>query len=650
MLLVTLPLAAQSEWTSFAGEDRAELEEAIRTLDAWHASSGERVRDRYLEIQDLYAAARRDRSPPAEYADALDEAGIGRPTVPEDVVSARARVEDAFALDTPIPGTRAFARAREWLRSLADGEGYPTGRFLSLVDALQQSLGGLSPADVELLTGSIAVPGYAVPESISPEDRVGEAVLVWSLRVLAAGDPERVRLLESFSRTLSRLDTELERGLVSGLDELAADRRELVRLERATAISPPAYALASVLVFADPERTDGLVPGLQELVAALESLAAAPLPAAVVVYDRHAHVAFLVDTADSLFASASELQRYRFAERVGLHPAHLRRLRVALHRLRDAANEPVSPPEPPAAVAGRAAFEDFLREGADYVTAAEPWAEGERSRSGDAYRWAMLPILSHPYAQYMVATLPELASTREMVDGFATGVYEEAARRSGVSPGALVPVVVGDAVAPYARVYRTSRQAAADSLYDAFAATAQGVEELSRDFAVAYTAGLTVAGYWSHTHGLHVAVVDDAEVPDRVRARVDDWFALARSADTVEEEIALTSRGLIALRRVVRDELDPVLVASGVPSAAMLDPRLPSVLALLDEAATFARDPLEVRDALALLFDVGPGSAGADALTDAIAQALEAVVTRLRDVEIPDRRLLERRARVEAER
>ena len=651
MLLSSLPLPAQSDWTSFVRDGREQLDEAVRAIDAWRSSRDERVRERYVLIQDLYSTARRERGPVAEYALALEEAGVGEPAVPEEVAAARERIEDAFAAEVPVPGTRTFARARDWLSTLAVSEGFPVERFSSLVGSLQERVGSLPSSDAELMAESISVPGYTLADGVSMEDRAAEALSVWSLRVLAAADPERARLLESLVRTVSRLDANLDTTVTENLEDLAASRRELVELERASSISPQAYALASAMTFADPDRLEGLGSCVEELASLLEVFGAARLPVAVVVHQARPHAAFLVDTVDSLLTSASELQRYRFAERAGVSPAQLDRLHVALHRIRLKANAPTPTAEPSTAgsATSQAAFDDFLENGVAYVVAARPWAEGERSRSGDAYRWAMLPILSHPYAQYVLATVPELSATREMVDGFATSVYEGAVRRADVDSDALDPVVVGDAVAPFSRVYRTAEPAAAAEFYDAFAATAQDVEELSRDFAVSYTAGLTVAGYWSHTHGLHVAVVDEPEVPDLVRARVDDWFALARAADTVDEEIALTARGLIALRRGVLDELDPVVEASGIPSPAVLEPRLPAVIELLDDAATFTRDPLAVRDALALVFGLRPGSANADAATDALALALGAVVDRAREVEIPDRRLLERRARAEVD-
>ncbi len=651
LLHLSPPLPAQSEWTSFVSDGREQLDEAVRAIDAWRSSRDEGARERYLRIQDLYSTARRERSPVAEYALALEEAGVGESTVPDEVAAARERIEDVFAAEVPIAGTRTFSGARDWLSTLAVSEGFPVERFFSLVDSLQEWVGSLPSADAERMAESMSVPGFASADGGSMEDRAAGALSAWSLHVLAAADPERARLLESLVRTVSRLDADLDPTVGESLEDLAANRRELVELERMSSISPQAYALASAVTFADPDRMEGFGASVEELVMLLEAFGAARLSVAVVVHQARPHAAFLVDTVDSLLTSASKLQRYRFAERAGVSPAQLDRLHVALHRVRLSANASTPTAESSAAgnATSRAVFEEFLEEGVGYVAAARPWAEGERSRSGDAYRWAMLPILSHPYAQYVLATVPELSATRELVDGFATSIYERAVRRADVDSDALEPVVVGDAIAPFSRVYRTAEPAVAADFYDAFAATAQDVEELSRDFAVAYTAGLTVAGYWSHTHGLHVAVVDEPEVPELVRARVDDWFALARAADTVDEEIALTARGLIALRRVVLDELDRVVEASGIPSPTVLEPRLPAVLELLDDAATFTSDPLEVRDALAPVFGQRPGRANADAAIDALALALGAIVDRAREVEIPDRRLLERRMREEVD-
>ena len=155
MVLSSLPLAAQSGWTSFVSEERAEVDDAVRTLEAWLSSNEARARERYLAIQDLYVAARRERSPLGDYADALEEADVGGPVVPDEVVDARNRITDALAGEAPVPGTRTFMRAREWLTTLADGDRFPTGRFLSLVDDAVRDPDSPSAGESQLPAGPL---------------------------------------------------------------------------------------------------------------------------------------------------------------------------------------------------------------------------------------------------------------------------------------------------------------------------------------------------------------------------------------------------------------------------------------------------------------------------------------------------------------
>ncbi|MFW5688957.1 MAG: hypothetical protein ACOC1U_05220 [Spirochaetota bacterium] len=141
-------------------------------------------------------------------------------------------------------------------------------------------------------------------------------------------------------------------------------------------------------------------------------------------------------------------------------------------------------------------------------------------------------------------------------------------------------------------------------------------------------------------HGLHLIVGETPETEELVRARVDAWLALARAADTGEEELSLTHRALVALRRVVSDELDPVRSSSGVASIELYEPRLPVALEMLGRSAAFAADARETSRRLAELY----GTPSGDATTDRIASDLDRLLSRLRDVEIPDRRLIHGRS------
>lgn len=632
-----MPTAAAA-WTSFLQDGRAQADAAVAELETSLEQAAARFEARYAAIQELYVTARRDRQSVAEYARALEAAGVGQTAF--SAPASRVVIAGLFETDVPIPGTSTYSAARDWLSRLAEAEGVPTARLSAAVESLQRAMGSLPESEAVAVASSVPIPSDSLPEDVSVVDRAVEAVSVWELRVLAAESPRRVRLLEQMSASLVGLDGGSDRGIRRELDAIADELRELIRLERLLPVGADAFAQVFAPVFADASRL-GSPAGLTEVFGTLSALAGAGARQAATTYSLHPELAFLVDTAGSLLGAASELQRFDVASAAGMPIGRLRAIAPYLWRLRREARSMPVRPAMEAADARAEAFATFVSEGTDYVSAATPWAEGRSSRTGDEYRWAMLPILSHPYAQFLVATEPELSDTRAMVDGFAISIYEDAFRRTGRFAEELGPVVVGDHNAPYQRMYESEVGDAATALYDAFAAAAQGTEQLGRDFAVPFASGLSLAGYWSHIHGLHVAVLDGrrrADVSAVLRSRVDAWFALARASDTDQDELALTTRGLMALRRAVLDEIEPLASASGAPGAVgLIAPRLPLVIALLDEAAGFRVDALTVRDALADIY-----AADADALTDAIAADLVSFADRMRDVEIPDRRLLSR--------
>jgi hypothetical protein len=94
----------------------------------------------------------------------------------------------------------------------------------------------------------------------------------------------------------------------------------------------------------------------------------------------------------------------------------------------------------------------------------------------------------------------------------------------------------------------------------------------------------------------------------------------------------------------------PLLDESADPAALLHTPRLPVALDILDDVASFAANPLDARAALAVLYGVDGGATTTDAFaTDAVATDLHALLDRLREVEIPDRRLLAQLAGGEGE-
>ncbi|MFP4114596.1 MAG: hypothetical protein ACLFUA_09500 [Spirochaetales bacterium] len=681
VLLLAAPLAAQSfdadgsAWTVYLqGEVRNEVQSAVEAIEQWWRVRDDRYRETYAEIERLYVTARDEELTWEEYAEslaALEPALVAADDSPRPggepserdrgalpfgmtsaEVDARLRIARAFPMELPAPGTQAFSDAETWLATLARSEGFPLDRFLEATGMIEEALlSSLSSSDARRFVSDLRI-SQELPDDLSAFDRIRRSLELWRLRVLAALDDERVDLLDSMLVATSGSSASVGADVRSRLAEIMDERSRLIELRSLLPLPARTVALLSAGPLGDAAAfAEGRVAEYAGLSSVLLHLADSRREAPRDAYGESATLAFLADTAESLLGVLSELQRYELARAMGLTLREIDELRVGLHRLRLAVGEAVRSGEPGAARTrsdrdrgdGEAAaiddslFADYLAEGAEFVEAARPWADGERSRSGDEYRWAMLAIVSHPYAQYLVASLPEPAETRAMVEAFVAQTYEEALRRPGIAALDLEPVVLGDAIQPVQRVYRTESDAVANELYDAFAAAGQGVAELSRDFGASYAAGLTVAGYWSHMHGLHVAVERDGGAAARIRSRVDAWLALARAARLVDEEVSLTLRGLLSLRRTVRDELDPIAVASGIASVAAYAPRLPTARSLLDEVSTFTSDPRATLSALAQLYEVDEG----DATIDAIAADVERTAERLRRVELADRRLVE---------
>jgi hypothetical protein len=664
------PLTAQTNdvgWTSFLqGEVRDEVEAAIDVLEADWAEQPERRREALRELRELYATARDEELSWREYTEALRESELfrrwggvsepglegeagavqdtdaGTPAQPGPVDAARAVVAGAFVEQLPIPGTRSFRGAEEWLSMLARREGFPVDRFADAVRGIREAASAsLSVSESAAFADAIPVPRESLPGNLSQEDQLQEMIAMWRLRVLAAEDASRIELLRAMRDALSGGLLEADSEPMTALRAVEAERERLLEVRRRLPLPPAVFAALGAHAFGTADAASDRADALERLAAVLSAVAASPYETSVDLYRRDPQLAFLVDTAEGLFGSMSDLQRYELGRAIGLSLDEVVRLRVELHRLRVRAvrlpeelrAREVEPPTEDSA------FTDFIAEGTEFVADARPWAEGERSRAGDAYRWAMLAIMSHPYAQYLVGTVPAHEETKSMVEAFSAQTYEDAMRRPGVSGIDMTPIVIGDAIQPFQRVYRVRSARAIEAFYEAFAIAGQGVEELSRDFSNRYAAGLTVAGYWSHTHGLHIVVEPSDGVAGRVRARVDQWFALARAASLVDDEISLMLRGLLSVRRTLGDEMQPLIAASGITAVDAYEPRLSAALGLLDEAATFTVDPRDVMSELARLY----GASG-DETIDRIASDLETFVARLRDVEIPDRRVLDQLA------
>lgn len=640
LAIATVPVAAQRvlaqpvEWSShLPAATRARVGDAIAVIDRTHEGARQARRKREELLEELYAIAREEALGPGEYADMLREHGVGESALAGTQEEARETIATVFRDDPPLPGTPAASAAGDWLRSLAARELFPVGELDALVRAVESAY-LFEATTVEargLLESVAAVAGspYEPPDGLSDHDRAGERLALWTLEVLAAGPYERVALLRRFGQEVVEARDRAHALADEYADALALCERLMPKIEVIAVVSPH--------LFADPERHPPARDALEALGEFLVSLTECGTAAG----EPSAELTFLVDTTRALLLHASDLQRYRLAVAMGVARSSLDSILLRLYQFQ--ADRAALPSR---MVAMRAQtpppggeYHRFLSDGRSLIEAAQPWADGERSRSGDSFRWAMLPIVSHPYAQYLLATDPALESTAAVVSTFVSRTHSAAIRRAGPSVASLVTVSSGDGVLPFHRVYRVPDEAAASALYEAYAAEAQGVDELSGDFRRPYAAGLTMAGYWSHLHGLHLlpeASSDDlagdfagGPAPE-VRAQVAPWIALAQAAETPVETLSLLVRGLVSLRRVVLHE-----IAGAAPSIALRAPRLSIALALLDQHARFEADPAEVFELLALLYEVAPG----EDVSYRIGSEVARVVARLRN-ETADRKVL----------
>ena len=595
-LLTRLVFAQSDDWTTYlSGADRAAASEA-RDLIADRMDVQRQRTVRYQMLEALYAEARAEVLAYAEYVQALEESGVGEDPGSGPAAAARATISSIFRDTPPLSGTAAEASARAWLGELAEHESFPAGLFLSRIDAFERSLESLSRTEAGRLTASLAETdtGVTFLDDLSTHDASRELVSRFALRLLAASPQERADLLVSFMQALD----------ASGMSRIAGEFALLTNVPQAGSPPRPAYApsaraLGVVLptVFAEADSFPQLASGFAELGDAVRALvSAAPAEVADV---PAAEVGFLVDTLHRLLSHMSDLQRYALSRAMAMSPGELT---SAYHRLYQIRRIAARLPEELASLAAPAiregaVYQSFLAEGETLLAAARPWVDGERSRSGDAYRWAILPIVSHPYAQYLLGSRPELADAGEMVDSFVTRTYSAALRRLEDAGATVAPVSVAGLL-PYHRTYAVDNDATAEMLYQAFVAEAQGAD-VAREFARPFAAGLTLAGYWSHMHGLHAAI-DPGDGASLVRARVDDWFALGSVAETVVEERTLLVYGVVSLRRAILDEVESAAVSGAL---GLVAPRLSVALALLEQAAHFRADPLEVVELLTLLYD-----------------------------------------------
>ena len=639
LAFVALPIAAQSDgWTAYlSGAMRDEARAAVRVVDQSIEEATRGHASRYEALEGLYVSARDSALAHAEYREELRRIGAGESLQDGPGHDARRTIASIFRAQPPLPGTPAATAALAWLGELAESESFPVTAFRAIVRSVEQThLRPITAADAARFSELMTVAHAGSRGSLSPSERAREDFATWTMGVLAAEPDDRTGLVESLGHALERWSSAETRGTRDLIDLFV--RSELDRAALRVALDPPVAAIAAVRphLFADAARHAGAHADVRTLGELLTTLTQTD-PETVLRLDSP-ELAFLIDTTDALLSSSSDLQRFMLARAMGLTRHDLQTIHTRLYFLRVRAAR--LPRELDGLSAGPAAagseYQRFLAEGRALVAAAREWADGERSRSGEAYRWAMLPIVSHPYSQFLIATDPALETTAAMIDAFVSRTYASAFRRAGSAASAALPITVGDGVLPFHRVYRVPDRDASRALYEAFTAEAMGIADLSREFLRDHAAGMTMAAYWSHLHGLHLVHAPDDGPGARVRSRIDDWFALARVADTAPEEVSLLVRGLLALRRGILDEIRSVGMSGASPSIAIGAPRLAAALVLLEETAAFEADPITVMELLGLLYD----SRTIDEAAARIALDLDRIVRRERDVVIEDRRIL----------
>ena len=482
--------------------------------------------------------------------------------------------------------------------------------------------------------------GGRVPDGLSAEDRARYALSIWWIGVLAeVGSPatvaeKRADALARLGRALSPLDGTA----ADGARAMSSDFRRQAGSLAALAVDASVLAAFTARAFAVgerhlPETSADRVAVARFIFVVTE--APAEVVARAVVGDPL--VAFAVRVAESLLAEASELQRYRMALALGVPTYVIPTLRTTLYRVRSLAAEAQLPHEHPDIYERSLYFAEYLEEGTAYVEAVERWGREERSRAGSEFRWSVLPALSHPYAQYLLAAEPR-GQAYELVERFALETHRESLAR--VSDDA-VRGTAGTGL-PFDSSYRVAAPEQAEQIYRSFASVAQAQDPLPPAFAEGYAAGFSLAGYWSHIYGVHVSVVAEAEAPAGFRERVVPWFDLASAAYTEFEALSQEVRGYLALQTLLEELLAPELAAAGLRSTRLVSPVLNRAREHLADLAAFRTEPEALVDDLARLWPDVRGSV-VDLLEALLGEATR-VAARLEAVEVPDRRLVARAA------
>lgn len=664
LLMYALHAVPAQSWYRYLPDDAArEVREHIlaagESLELLHET---RVRS-VQALRDLYVRARQQQLSPSEYLTEW-ETGVESGDIPlaphraalERYEAALNAVREAIAGSPPPVGTSAYAGAQQWLRHGLAAHGGDPREVEALV--ARARISSQAAGDARRVIDLLGIPLPAEYRNASPADQLLQAIGSWWLIFLAG------------PRDADRADSLRELGLAMGAVDPALETEvTTVSLSYRVAAAEKASAAAAFLDARPYLNAAGIIGELSAgagLGAFLESLSRLRRTDLNSLCRTDPAFLFGIETLEHLLRSLSSPQRVRLALRAGLPPSEVERLRGMLYRVRlDVESDSINDAERGMAAAREsyrtdAAADDaevlalFRLEGESFVSGLSPWLDGS-SGSGDAYRWAMLSVLSNPYSQHRILNDPERIAEQRLVASFARVLYERFEDEVGARIVDLERVSGPESVESFDRSYAIPGDvdgSVSAAVYRAFFDIAQGDElmggvvgagELPPDVVIAWARahGLTLIRGGAAEDGAAAAAgpaagVEPGGSAKSPAARAAVWFDLANAAETDVQATGYALRGMSALGGELRAAVLPILVDSGVPSAVIYDPRVDLALGLLDREKLFEVPPQETMRVLRALY---PGFFTIDQLFDAILSSATAVADQVRDIEYADRRV-----------
>ena len=593
------PLAAQtpraaSDWPAYLPpEEQREAERWVGQIELADAFREQAVLARYDRLTELTAAARENAADRVTLAADIELALRD----PSDITISAAREGIRLLLETspPTPGTRDLRLVRQWLASHTS---LPiSGQdILATYDEFAQDLGTWM-ADVTAMSLALrlSVADVLYPEAADPADLLGERIELYALRTLAQDSLGAAGLVRDLVNLIRDTDSSQDSATAVAPLLVLADRLDVAN--EIADRTPDAAVVASVgpeLMADVASAENGVVRAIGSFLRAIAVDASASARA----YRFDAAMMYVTDVLASLLQSASDLELYLFSQASGVGRSELSALVHSLHATQRLA-APSFYADANGTAFGSAPFVGYLDAGEEALAAAEPWVQGELSRSGDAYRWAMISLLNHAHAQSRLVSDPELELTRELLGEFLDATLREAARVSGVA--SFVYTVPGVETQPFLRVIRARSVRDGRAFASAIARIAQGRRGEAPELDDPYRDGLTLGEYWCLTHG--IVVIDEATLDAAgPLGPITVWFEVA--ADTVDDEISMVRRGLALLRYRVREQTDALATGGALSPGQLSD--LYSALVLIDRGVE--GDPRHTAEQL----NEGLGTQGSD--------------------------------------